>query len=509
MKKINIILAVLLALVGITFTSCEDDVQTQAKAVLCSVFQLNFASNPADGQEIKVVSDAEWHIAECPEWVSVTPDHGSGTTFVTVTVTPNYEGTTELNPRRGQLVFKGATKLSEAAVVIMQAGDAFYNVVPISISEIEAKDNDQYVISHGLTVVAPTSTGYIATDGTDFLYVKTNQSVEAGDVVSVLGQKQTDSNGFTYITAMEVNPSTDAVASTPAATDITANLDSFKGNKYQMVTVSGIMSGNNIAVTDMKYVVVAADAAKDIKVSDFDGHIVNVTGLYAGTAAPAVNVIITGIEDLGVFETVYFKDDFEWLAPWAAVGNGSPCGSTVETDDPDANAPQLGTPKIDVDGVEVSAYQALLAKGYEILAVCHPSRSARQPQAQTYLQTNYLKFGLTGYYSGIVFPKFEVPEGAKPVLSFKWSPMMTGSHNIDKTTLVVIVDNNGDKNEYPIANPGWEKGTHLEWIPIEIDLTGVLKSNSVITIRNSDDQWPSDGNGAMRWFLDDVKVREK
>lgn len=510
MKKINIILAALLALVGISFTSCEDDVQTQAKAVLCSVFQLNFTSNPADGQEIKVVSDAEWHIDQCPEWVTVTPDHGSGTTFVTVTAAPNYEGTTELNPRRGQLVFKGATKLSEAAVVIMQAGDAFYNVVPISISEIEAKDDDQYVISHGLTVVAPTTAGYVATDGSDFLYVKTNQSVEVGDVVSVLGQKQSDSNGFAYVDAIEVNPSTEAAATTPSATDITANLDSFKANKYQMVTVTGIMSGNNIAVTDMKYVVVAADASKEVKISDFDGHIVKATGVYAGTAAPAVNVIITGIEDLGVFETVYFKEDFEWMAPWAAVGNGSACGSTVEENNADANAPQLGTPKVDVDGVEVSAYQALLAKGYDIIACCHSSKSARQPQAQTYLQTNYLKFGLTGYYSGIVFPKFEVPEGAKPVLSFKWCPMVTGAGNIDKTKLVVIVDNDGEQSTYDIANPGWEKGTALEWIPVEIDLTGVLKSNSVITIRNSDDQWPcTDSASAMRWFLDDIKVKEK
>ncbi len=497
MKKINIILAAVLALAGIAFTACDDDAVPQAKAVLCSVFQLNFGSNDAEGQEVKVVSDAEWHISECPEWVSVTPDHGSGTTFVTISVAPNYEGNTELNPRRGKLVFRGATKLSEAEVVIMQSGDAFYNVVPISIAEIEAKDNDQYVISNGLTVVAATTGGYIATDGTDFLNVKTTQSVEAGDVVSVLGQKQADSNGFVYVVAMEVNPSTEAASATPEATDITANLDSFKSNKYQMVKVNGIVDGNNISVTDMNYTVVATETSKDIKMSDYDGHMVNVTALYCGTAAPAVNVIVVSVEDLGVFETLYFKEDFEWLDDWAAGAN---VGRTVEENNLDATATALTSIKADVNGVSMTCYDYIESKGYTFVY-------DKGDNKRTYLQRNYLKFGKTGNHSGIILPSIEtIPDGEKVVLSFDWCPMRQGSGKIDPVNLYVVVENDGDSMEIDVPTHNWEDGHVLEWIKATVDLSEV-KVNKDTKITITQREW--EVGTANRWFLDNIKITPK
>lgn len=494
MKKINIILAAFLALAGIAFTACDDDAVPQAKAVLCSVFQLNFEANEVDGKEVKVVSDAEWHIAECPEWVSVTPEHGSGTTFVTISVTPNYEGQVMQNPRRGQLVFKGATKLSEAAVVIMQNGDPFYGLHPINISEINSKEDEQYVISNALTVITPTAAGYVATDGTNNLYVKTAEKVEEGDVVSVLGQKLSDDLGYPYVSALEINPSTAAAVAAPEAVDVTASLDTYKSDTRTIIKVQGIVDGNNISVTDMKNVVVVNDASTAVDMKALDAHMVNITALYGGTAAPAVNVVALAVEDLGVFETVYFKEDFEWLEDWAVAGKA---GETVGTNDLDASAPALTSLKADIDGVETTCFAYIESKGYKFIY-------DKGDNKRTYLQRNYLKFGKTGNHSGLVLPSIEtIPDGEKVVLSFDWCPMRQGSGKIDPVNLVIEVTNGSDTQTFDVPTHGWENDHVLEWIKATVDLSEV-KVNKDTKITITQKEW--DVATANRYFLDNIKI---
>ncbi len=204
-------------------------------------------------------------------------------------------------------------------------------------------------------------------------------------------------------------------------------------------------------------------------------------------------------------EGVYFKEDFEWIAPWAEVGNGKPCGSTVEEDNPEANAPQLATPKVD----GVSAYQALLNKGYTILATHASSKSERKPEAQTYLQSNYLKFGLTGYYSGIVMPvKNEIPSDEEITISFDWCSMRQGSGKWDPTELVVIVTTDGVDHKYAVDAWNFENGAAYKWINEKVSVpAGVLKSGSTVTMRNADSQWPVAGSApALRWMLDNVVI---
>lgn len=204
-------------------------------------------------------------------------------------------------------------------------------------------------------------------------------------------------------------------------------------------------------------------------------------------------------------EGVYFKEDFEWMAPWAEVGNGKPCGSTVEDDNPDANAPQMATPKVD----GVSAYQALLNKGYTILATHASSKSERKPEAQTYLQSNYLKFGLTGYYSGIVMPvKNEVPSDEEITISFDWCSMRQASGKWDPTELVVIVTTDGVDHAYAVDAWNFENGAAYKWTNEKISVpAGVLKSGSTVTMRNADSQWPVAGSApALRWMLDNIVI---
>lgn len=213
-------------------------------------------------------------------------------------------------------------------------------------------------------------------------------------------------------------------------------------------------------------------------------------------------------------ETVYFQDDFEWLQPWADCTNNSAkkvAGNTVGTNDADANCPQFLTPVVD----EVNGVQALEAKGYELLATyCKESgKSAREAGKQTYIQMNYIKFGLTDYFSGIKLPAMaDFGEGASNVkISFDWCPMKKGSKQnfaFDKTELVVVVVNGTDEKQYLVEPLTIEDNADFKWYPTTVDLKdATLTKDTRIVIRNIDAQWPSTTKGEMlRWFFDNVKV---
>lgn len=200
-------------------------------------------------------------------------------------------------------------------------------------------------------------------------------------------------------------------------------------------------------------------------------------------------------------DQVYFSEDFEWLEPWSCQ---KPAGDTVGENNSDATAQQLGTNKVD----EVSTYQALLDKGYSFPICCHPDKDPRKPQAQTYLQRNYIKFGLTGYYSGITFPKMtQVPAGAATTISFDWSVQRQGSGNYDPTQLVVIVKNGSDEKQFEVPAHDLQKDEAYRWIHVSIDLGTALTADSEVTIRNVDSQWPAAEAQALRFHLDNIVVK--
>lgn len=506
-KKINIILAALLVFLGFTTTSCDDDDPDVAKAVLASVQVLNYDGQNAAPQEIRVVSDATWTV-DAPDWVTVSQTSGSGDLMITISVADNLRGGTLDNPRKGEVVFHGNTVASRAVVVVRQAGDQFRDVAPITLAQAEAAEEEATVIVNDLTVLAITAgNAFVVTDGTDVAYVTGAAAPAVGAAVNVLGTKYVDAQNASYIEAAEVTAAT-KVSEAPEATDITANLDSYTSTKRSYVTVTGALDGANFTVADQKYTVMIDDATTDFSAAEMNGHLLKLTGVYGGTAAPAVHLVVTSFEDLGVNEVIYWSEDFEWLAPWAAIGNGSACGSTVETNDPGANAPQLATPKTE-DGV--SAYDALLAKGYEIIAEHAASKDARDPSKQTYLQTNYLKFGLTGYYSGIVMTiDADVPADVNTIFEFDWCSQRQGSGDWDNTQLVVIITNGAETEKYDVAPHAYVKDEVYEWIRASFEIpAGKIAKGSTITIRNCDAQWPvADSAPAYRWFLDNLKLKQ-
>lgn len=200
-------------------------------------------------------------------------------------------------------------------------------------------------------------------------------------------------------------------------------------------------------------------------------------------------------------QTVYFEDDFEWLAPWCEAGNkDGKAGDCVGTNDPSVNSPQIVATEI--EGKTVAA--TLEEKGYNLLRWW---ASSKKEGECIYINANYLKFGKTGYQGGIILPAMStMANGATGVhISFDWCPQRQGSGVIDPTSLVVLVKNGEDEKSFTVPAHGIETDGDLKWVHADIDLSdATFNKDTRITLRNADDQLKS--GKALRWHLDNLKV---
>lgn len=478
-----------------SFGSCEEEESNLSQAVLASASALNFEGTDSAPQIITVYADAEW-LTEVPEWITVSPASGNGVVDVTITVTDNMRDGALDNPRREVIVFKGATLASQAEVAIIQAGDKYRDVRDYTMHELVGLDDETVVSVADVTVMAVTSAGFIVTDeeNVNNAYVLSETTVNIGDKVSILGDKDSNSQSLAIIEAdITEIVSTGGSVNYPEAKDVTDMVDTYNATSREFIMVSGILNGSNISVAGANYTVSITDTPASLDLTAMNGHRVVIKGYFDGLAAPVIKIMAAEIQDNGIAKDIYFFEDFEFLDPWAVVGNA---GQTVETDNLSATAPQIPTPKID----GVSALDALLAKGYEFLRV-----TTKTPGECIYLQQNYLKFGKTSYQAGIILPQLaeDIPSDATPVMSFDWCPMRQGSGKIDPVNLIVIITNGTNEVTFDIPEAGFEDGHQLEWIRAEVDLTGLtITKDTRITIRQTN--WGV--ATANRYFLDNIEI---
>ncbi len=489
-----------LILMGLLFSfgSCEDEKGSGlSKAVLASAASLSFEGTGSAPQIITVYADAEW-ISEVPDWITINPTSGAGVVDVTISVTDNMRDGTLDNPRRGILVFKGATLDSRAQVVVNQVGDKFRDVKDYTVGELAALADETVVSVPNVTVMALTTSGFIVTDAenTHNVYVLGDAAVSMGDKVTLLGDKISNSQSLPIVAADYIDiVSTGGDVPYPEATDITDKVDTYNATSREFISVSGILNGTNVSVADANYTVSIIDVPEFLNLATMNGHRVTVKGYFDGLAAPVLKIFAAEVEDKGIAKDIYFFEDFEWLDPWSVVSNA---GRTVETDNLGATAPQIVTPKVDGK----SSLDVLLERGYSFLRVTPTSDNATEC---VYLQQNYLKFGKTGFQAGIILPELEedVPSGVTPTMSFDWCPLRQGSGTIDPVNLIVIIQNGTEEVTFDIPESGFEAGHKLEWIRAEVALTGVtLTKETQITIRQTN--WKL--STANRYFLDNIEI---
>ena len=332
-----------------SFWGCDKDEDHLSEAVLASANTLNFEAERAAEKIITIYADADW-VTEVPDWVTVTPNSGTGVMDVTVSVTDNMRDGAEDNPRKATLVFKGRTLASRAQVLITQNGDKYRDVKEYTAGELAALADETVISVPSAIVVAVTTKGFVISDdkNTDNIFVSDATTVAVGDKISLLGTKSSDSQKLaTVIDCDEVTVLSGGAVNYPEPEDISAKIDDYTSSKRGYVTVKGVFNGSTLTVSeDAKYSVSVVDAPSSLGLSALTGHIVTVTGYYAGLAEPVQRIMATDVEDNGLNEIVYFLENFEWLEPYSAAGSA---GRSVETDDLSANAPALTS--VTVDGV--------------------------------------------------------------------------------------------------------------------------------------------------------------
>lgn len=478
--------------------SCSDDESTLSKAVLTSAKALNFEANGASEKIITVYADADW-VTEAPEWVTVTPASGTGTMDVKISVTDNMRDGAIDNPREEALVFKGATLASRAEVIITQDGDKYRDCKEYKLSEIASLDDKTVVTMNDIIVSAVTSDGFVASDAQSNANIlfKSNQTVRIGDKVSVKGSKTSDTHKLALVECDEVAvSSTGNVVAYPTVTDITAKVDSYNSTSRDYISVSGVLDGNNIIVDGAENVVSVIDASASLDLASINGHKVTVTGFFAGVAAPALRILVATVQDNGVYEVIYFSDDFEWLQPWS---DNSGAGQTVENDG-SGTAPQIYTAANEAGEL---ASDALEARGYTLEEI---------PGHAIYLQKNYLKFGKTDYQAGITLPALtDVSDNTKLTLSFDWAPMVGGTRKFDPVKLIVSITNGNQTVELdPIGHNFVDEVDKLEWLHAEMDIDASLVTKDTrISIKSDgwgDTKATTGSSVYRRWFIDNIKV---
>ena len=270
MKLINYIMASVLFLSATLLGSCSEEENTLSKAVLASASALDFEAEGAQPKTITVYADADWVMEDLPEWITVTPATGNGTTDVTVSVTDNMRDGTEDNPRKATIVFKGCTLASRAEVVVSQDGDKYRDCQEYTVDELPALEDETVVSVPEALVTAVTTSGCIVTDAQYAvnMFLQTATAVNVGDKVAVKGSKGTDAHALPYVVCDEVRVVSEGNnIDYPEAHDVTAEVDSYTSDSREWISASGVLSGNNVTIDGAVNSVSIIDAPESLNLA--------------------------------------------------------------------------------------------------------------------------------------------------------------------------------------------------------------------------------------------------
>ncbi len=497
--KINKILASTILTALCIFTGCDEEESPLSRMVMVSENTLTFNAEGGT-QTVTVYADAEW-VCERPDWVTITPETGTGVTDVNITVGSNYLDGSPDEPRSATLVFEGYTVESRASLTVNQNGDRYRNVGTYTVDQIGSLTNGDVLSLPNVTVVSVYSGGFMVSDSNfqSFLYVSGEPSVEIGDEISIYGDKTTD-NGLPKVNLDIYDTVSSGISvSFPEPVDITGLVDTYSSTTWDYVFVDGSFEGTSgiLSISDALYSINIIENVPDL--AGLIGHKASLTGFYAGTAAPYIRMFVNSAEDGGSLFTYWYFDDFEWIEPWCdAVGAIDSVGeNTTNTD----NVKQLGNTSTTYDGM--TAYEALVDRGYDFVAT-HLGEEVTIYNNCGYLQRNYIKFGKTDYQAGIILAPLEeeVPLGNTVYLQFDWCPMMRATGIMDPTSLVVSVTNGDEVKEFDIPEHGLDPDL-MKWITAEVDLTGITL-NPDTRIKVVSTQW--DVTDMYRWFIDNISI---
>ena len=523
MKIIRQLILVLASLA--VFSSCmKEEEKLVATAIMTDKSSLVFGIEDELTQTLTVYADAPW-TAEYAGWLTMDPASGNaGETVVTVTATANIREELADRPREAAITFVGRDLYANAVVDVLQNGDKYRDLAEGTLAEAFAQANDTFVGVKDVQVVALTSDGFVVKDNADFAYVTGQQTVEVGDKGSVYAYVSSFNGLPSLKNADKFTKTSNENVDLSGAKDITSTLQAYVPEQIELVALSGKLSSKKIelyhaegeepAVRD-SIVVELLNTHSSLKMSEFDGWLVNAKGYVFGKNGNTVYMVPVVLEGVKSLETVYFADDFEWIK-WAtvdAVGNDDPSSSVTNIWKADwAEAFFAEFNKI--------GYQYLWStvgdKEFKVGPEQAPNPSVGK-DGSMYACKNYLKFGQTSYSGALRLPALSAIEGTANVqIDFDWCWQVTGSNNADIMTVSVETTAGKFEQTGTAMSEALEstqstesKQSHLAWQHATVILTEAT-AQTVLTIRPTyaDPDRQNPDRHQNRWYLDNIKVIE-
>ncbi len=528
MKIIRQLILVLASLA--VFSSCMEEEKLVATAIMTDKPSLEFGIEDTLAVALTVYADAPWTV-ECADWITVEPSTGSaGENVVTVIVQPNIREGLADRPRKEVLTFEGRDMYARAYVDVLQAGDKYRDLVEGTLADAFAQPLETFVGVKDVQVVALASEGFIVKDETAYSYVEAEQEVTIGDKGNVYSYVSTF-NGLPSLKDTDrFKVSSNSAVDYSSAKDITSQLQAYEASQIELISVTGKLVSKKLELyyAEGEARPVEPDSIKveflntheSLKLKDYDGWLVEAKGYTVGSATGVVYVVPVSFKGIKSLETIFFSDDFSWIAPMSAA---DAAGDAVGDNNPSTTAPNVWkmiSSQEFFDKFNEIGYQYLWGtvgdKEFKLGPEQAPNGGVGK-DGSMYIQKDYLKFGQTSYNGALRLPALSaIPDQVNIVIDFDWCWQITGSKNPDLMTLTVE-SNNGkfESTGTPVshnlesAQPQEAENSEIEWQHVSIVLTEAT-AETVLTIRPTyaDPDKQNKARHQNRWYLDNIKIIE-
>lgn len=512
-------------------SSClNEEEKLVATAIMTDKSSLEFGIEDTLALALTVYADAPWTV-ETPSWVTVDPATGdAGETVVTVVVEPNVRENLPDRPRQDELKFVGQDIYANAFVDVLQAGDKYRDLVELTMAEALALETDTFVGVKDVQVVALASNGFIAQDQTALSYVAADLEVELGD----------KGNVYAYVSSLNDLPSlakgdkfvkaSNSAVDYSSAKDITAELQAYKASQIELVSITGKYASKKIELyyeegaerpsQPDSVVIEVMNPHESLAISQYDGWLVEAKGYTVGQGTNVVYFVPVEVKGVKSLETIYFSDDFSWIAPMSAA---DAAGDAVGTNNPSTTAPNVWKMTSSQDffnKFNEIGYQYLWGtvgdSEFKLGPEQAPNGSVGK-DGSMYIQKDYLKFGQTSYNGALRLPALSaIPGQVNIVIDFDWCWQVTGSYNPDIMTLTVESSNGKFEQTGTAVSQNLESAqsqeaekSKIEWQHVSIVLTEATPE-TVLTIRPTyaDPDKQNKARHQNRWYLDNIKIIE-
>ncbi|MBO5108116.1 MAG: BACON domain-containing protein [Bacteroidales bacterium] len=512
-------------------SSClNEEEKLVATAIMTDKSSLEFGIEDTLALALTVYADAPWTV-ETPSWVTVDPATGdAGETVVTVVVEPNVRENLPDRPRQDVLKFVGQDIYANAFVDILQAGDKYRDLVELTMAEALALETDTFVGVKDVQVVALASNGFIAQDQTALSYVAADLEVELGD----------KGNVYAYVSSLNDLPSlakgdkfvkaSNSAVDYSSAKDITAELQAYKASQIELVSITGKYASKKIELyyeegaerpsQPDSVVIEVMNPHESLALSQYDGWLVEAKGYTVGQGTNVVYFVPVEVKGVKSLETIYYSDDFSWIAPMSAA---DAAGDAVGTNNPSTTAPNVWKMTSSQDffnKFNEIGYQYLWGtvgdSEFKLGPEQAPNGSVGK-DGSMYIQKDYLKFGQTSYNGALRLPALSaIPGQVNIVIDFDWCWQVTGSYNPDIMTLTVESSNGKFEQTGTAVSQNLESAqsqeaekSKIEWQHVSIVLTEATPE-TVLTIRPTyaDPDKQNKARHQNRWYLDNIKIIE-